>query len=91
MDEQTREIIVRDKPAELSGRINNILSALLLGAAVWVASSLEDLKEAVVVLATNQEHNVETLVELKALVKDNDKRLHTLERLHPEFYGVISK
>lgn len=86
-NKETREVYVHDKPTEKGVWIGNVLTGLLLAAAVWVGSSVEDLKEAVVILATTQDHNITTLAELKAASKDHDKRLNTLERFHPEFYG----
>lgn len=78
---------VADRPTENGVRINNVLTGLLLAAALWVGSSVEDLKEAVVILATNQDHNSQDLGELKAEAKSHDRRINALERFHPEFYG----
>ena len=51
-----KEVEFHDRPTETGVRINNVLTGLLLGAALWVGNSVEDLKEAVVILATQQEH-----------------------------------
>lgn len=88
MSEQP-DIRVVDRPTENGVRINNVLTGLLLAAALWVGSSVESLKEAVVILATNQEHNVTALDEVRAEQKDHDGRIRILERLHPEFYNNL--
>lgn len=80
------QYIVKDKPTENGVKINNVLTGLLLAAALWVGSSVEDLKGAVVILATEQAHVVADLGESLADIDDNTKRIVTLERLHPEFY-----
>lgn len=78
--------IVKDKPTENGVKINNVLTGLLLAAALWVGSSVEDLKGAVVTLAAEQAHVVKDLGETVADIEDNKNRITTLERLHPEYY-----
>lgn len=87
LEPRETEVNVHDRPTEKGVWIGNVLTGLLLAAALWVGSSVEDLKEAVVILATNQDHNSQDLGELKAESKAHDRRLNALERFHPEFYG----
>lgn len=87
LEPRETEVNVHDRPTEKGVWIGNVLTGLLLAAALWVGSSVEDLKEAVVILATNQDHNSQALGELKAEAKSQDRRIDTLERFHPEFYG----
>jgi len=78
---------VADLPTENGVRLNNVLTGLLLAAALWVGSSVEQLKEAVVILATQQVHNEKALVALEEDIEDNIGRITVLERFHPEFFG----
>lgn len=84
---QEREFVVHDRPTETGVKINNVLTGLLLAAALWVGSSVEDLKEAVIVLATQQEHNEATILDIEDDIKDNRNRIRVLERYHPEFFN----
>lgn len=86
MSGENREVEFHDRPTETGVRINNILTGLLLAAALWVGNSVEDLKEAVIVLATQQTHNEKTMASIEEDVEHNEGRITVLERLHPEFY-----
>lgn len=80
------EVRVVDRPTENGVKINNVLTGLLLASALWVGSSVEDLKSAVVTLATEQAHVIQDLAQTIDDIEDNSARITTLERLHPEFY-----
>jgi len=80
------EVRVVDRPTENGVKINNVLTGLLLASALWVGSSVQDLKESVVLLAANQTHNIEALDALERTTSINSARIVTLERLHPEYY-----
>lgn len=80
------QYIVKDKPTETGVKVNNILTGLLLAAALWVGNSVEDLKSAVITLATEQAHVITDVGDAIEDIDDNTKRIVTLERLHPEFY-----
>lgn len=80
------QYIVKDKPTENGVRLNNVLTGLLLAAALWVGSSVEDLKSAVVLLASEQSHAAEDLEANSDIIAHNVRRITTLERLHPEYY-----
>lgn len=80
------QYIVKDKPTENGVRINNVLTGLLLAAALWVGTSVEQLKEAVIVLATEQKHNTIIVDGMQEDIERAENRIGILERLHPEFY-----
>lgn len=86
MSEETPSVRVIDRPTENGVRINNVLTGLLLAAALWVGSSVEDLKGAVVLLASEQQHAGEDIRDIERNVGLNSARIITLERLHPEYY-----
>ncbi len=48
---------VQDKPTENGIKINNILTALILAAILWVASSIDSIKEDIGRITTGQEVN----------------------------------
>ena len=78
--------IVTDKKTEHGVLLNNLLTGLLLAAALWVGNSLEEMKSTVAVLANNQLHNDARTENLEGRIERNDGRLDVLERLHNDYF-----
>lgn len=78
--------VVVDKPTENGVRLNNILTGLLLAAAVWVGSSVENLKTTVVEITTDQSHVQKDIGVLEEGVATNTHRIDTLEKLHSDYF-----